>query len=152
MLYTETDSFFLHLFVNDLAKEINARSYLQNAFDFREISNGHLCNLGRGNADQHAGKIGCFIDKTKSNLIVVFVGLRFKLYCFTLCDASEPIPGVNYSIDVRHKAVAKGLTRSQIKRFKHDDYLRMYNIRALTNVGNRCIGSKLHQVRLIIFI
>ena len=44
-----------------------------------------------------------------------------------MCDASEPILGVNYPMDVRHKEVAKGLARSQIKRFKHEDYMRMYN-------------------------
>ena len=55
-------------------------------------------------------------------------------------------------MDVRHKAVAKGLARSQIKRFKHEDYVRIYNGGALTNVVNRSIGSKLYQVRLIIFL
>ena len=74
------------------------------------------------------------------------------MYSFTVCDASEPIPGVNYPIDVRHKAVAKSVARSQIKRYKHEDYVRMYNGGALTNVVNRRIGSKLYQVRLIISI
>ena len=72
------------------------------------------------------------------------------MYSFTVCDASEPIPGVNYPIDIRQKAVAKGEARSQIKRFKHEDYVRLFNGRALTNMVNRRIGSKLHQVRLII--
>ena len=45
MLYTDTDSFFLHFFVEDLAKEINSRPHLRDAFDFSEISNGHLSNL-----------------------------------------------------------------------------------------------------------
>ena len=58
MRYTDTDSFFLHLFVKDLAKEINARPHLRDAFDFSEISNGHLSNLGRGHADPHAEKVG----------------------------------------------------------------------------------------------
>ena len=40
MLYTDIDSFFVHFFVEALAKEINARHHLQDAFDFREISNG----------------------------------------------------------------------------------------------------------------
>ena len=74
------------------------------------------------------------------------------MYSFTVCEASEPISGLNYPMDVRHKAVAKGVARSQIKRFKHEDYVRMYNGGALTNVVNRRIGSKLHQVRLTIFI
>ena len=152
MLYTATDSFFLHLFVEDLANEINERPHLRDAFNFSEISNGHLSNLGRGNADLHAGEVGFFKDETKGNPIVEFIGLRPKMYSFTVCDASEPMPGVNYLMDVRHKAVAKGVARSQIKRFKHEDYVRMYNYGALTNVVNRRIGSKLHQVRLIISI
>ena len=45
MLYTDTDSFFLHFFVEVLAKEINLRPNLRDAFDFSEISNGHLNNL-----------------------------------------------------------------------------------------------------------
>ena len=70
------------------------------------------------------------------------------MYLFTVCEASEPIQGLNYPMEVRHKAVAKGVARSQIKRFKHEDYVQMYNGGALTNVVNRRIGSKLHQVRL----
>ena len=150
MLYTDTDSIFVHFFVYNLKKKINARPHLRDAFDFSEISNGHLSNLGRCNPDLHAGEVGFFKDETKGIPIVEFVGLRPKIYSFTVCDASEPIPGVNYPMDVRHKAVAKGVARSQIKRFKHEDYVRMHNGGALTNVGNRRIGSQLHHVRHII--
>ena len=66
------------------------------------------------------------------------------MYLFTVSDASQPIPGVNYPMDIRHKTVAKGLARSQIKRFKHEDYVRMLNGGAVTNVVNRRIGYKLH--------
>ena len=45
---------------------------------------------------------------------------------------------------IRHKAVAKGVARSQIMRFKHEDYVRMFNGEALTNVVNRRIGFKLY--------
>ena len=138
--------------MEDLAKEIISRSHRRDAFDFSEISNGHLSKLGHGNANIHAGEVGYFKDETKGNPIVEFVGLCPKMYSFTVCDASEPIPGVNYPMDVRHKAVAKCVARSQIKRFKHENYLRMYNGGALTNVVNRRNGSKLHQARLIISI
>ena len=96
--------------------------------------------------------MGYFKDETKGNPIVEFIGLRHKMYSFTVCDASEPIPGVNYPMDVRHKAVAIGVSRSQIKRFKNKEFVRMYNGGARTNVINRRIGSKLHPVRHIIFI
>ena len=152
MLYTETDSFFLHFYVEDLAKEINVRPHLRDAFDFSEISNGHLSNLGRGNADLHDGEVGYFKDETKGNPIIEFVGLRPKMYSFTVCDASEPIPGMNYPMVIAHKAVATGVARSQIKRFKHEYYVRMYKGGALTNVVNRRIGFKLHQVCITIYI
>ena len=96
MLYTDTDSFFLHFFVDDLAKEFNARPHLRDAFDFSEISTEHLSNLGRAEAGLHAGEVGYFKDDTKGDPIVEFVGLRPKLYSFTVCEASEPIPGLNY--------------------------------------------------------
>ena len=147
MLYTDTDSLFLHFFVEDLAKEIRSRPQLFDAFDFSEIGPGHLSDLGRYCGHYHAGEVGCFKDETKGDPIIEFVGLRPKMYLFTVCEASEPI-GVYYPMDVRHKAVAKGVARSRIKRFKHEDYVRMYNGGALTNVVNRRIGSKLHQVRL----
>ena len=74
------------------------------------------------------------------------------MYSFIVCKASELITGLNNSIDVRHKVVAIIVARSQIKRFKHEDYVRMYNGGVLTNVINCRIGSKLHQVRFTIFI
>ena len=79
MLYTDTDSFFLHFFVEDLAKEINARPHLRDAFDFSEISQRHLSNLGRAGAGLHAGKVGYFKDETTGDPIVEFVGLRPKM-------------------------------------------------------------------------
>ena len=71
--------------------------------------------------------MGYFKDETKGNTIVEFIGLRFQMYSFTVCDTSEPISGVYYPMDIRHKAVAKGVACFQIKRFKHEDYVRMFN-------------------------
>ena len=152
MLYTDTYSFILHFFVEDLAKEINASPYFRDVFDFSDISYGHLSNMGRGHADLHAGKVGYFKEETKGNPIVEFIGLLPKMYSFTVCDASDPTPGVNYRMDIRHKAVAKGMARSQNKRFKHENYVRIFNGGAITNVVNRRIGYKFYQVRLIISI
>ena len=60
MLYTNTDSLFLHFMVEDLAKEIMARPQLRDAFDFSEISSVHLFNLHRGGGNTHAEKVGYF--------------------------------------------------------------------------------------------
>ena len=152
MLYTDTDSFFLNFFVDDLAKEIKARPKLYDAFDLSEISPGHLSNLGSVGGNHNAGDVGYFKDETKGDPIIEFVGLRPKMYSFTVCHADESIPGLNYPMDTWHKAVARGVSRAQIKRLKHENYVRMYNGGDQTNVVNRRIGSKLDQVRLTISI
>ena len=151
MLNTDTDSFSFHFFVKDITKEINSRPHFRDNFEFSKIGNGQLLNLGRENANVHVREVGYFKDEIKGNSLVDFVDLRPKIYSITLCDACEPIPGFNYQMDMRHNALAKSVARSQIKRFNHEDYVRMYNRGALTNVVNRRIGSKLHQVRLIIY-
>ena len=135
-----------------MANEINARPHHRDAFDFSEISLGHLFNLGFAKARLHSGEVDYFKDETRGDPIVEFVGLRPNMYSFNVCAASEPIPGLNYSMDVRHKAMAKGVARSQIKRFKHEDYVRLYIGGALTNVVNCRIGSNLHQVQMTIHI
>ena len=112
----------------------------------------HLSNLRRATVGLHAGEVGYFKDETKGDPIVEFVGLSPNIYSFTGCEASESIPKLNYPMEVRHKAVSTGVTRSQIKRFKHEDDVRMYNGGVRTNVVNRRIGSILHQVRLTVFI
>lgn len=45
---------------------------------------------------------------------------------------------------MKHKAVANSLARFEIIRFKHKDYVRMYNSEALVNVINRRISSNVH--------
>ena len=37
MLYSDTDSFFLHFFVEDLAQEINVRPHRRDAFDLARL-------------------------------------------------------------------------------------------------------------------
>lgn len=62
------------------------------------------------------------------------------MYSFTIFDASEFIPGMKYSIGVRQKAVTNSVARFQIKRFKHKNYVRMFNGWPLSNVIKRRIG------------
>ena len=93
MLYTATDSVFCHLFVEDLAKKINARVYLRDAFDFSKISNGHRSNLARGNTNLHAGIVGYFKDETNGNPIVELIGLRPKCTCSPCATHPNPSQG-----------------------------------------------------------
>ena len=103
MLYIDTNLFFLHFFVEEFAKEINARPHLRDAFEFSKINNGHLFIFKRCNADLNAGEVVYFKDETMGNPIVEYLGLRPNMYSFTVCDESEPIPELNYPMDIRHK-------------------------------------------------
>ena len=98
MLYTDTDSFFLQFFVDDLAKEINSRPLLRDAFDFSEIEPTHLSQLRGIKIDVHGGEVGYFKDETKGDPIVEFVGLRPKMYSFTVCRATQYIDGLNSKV------------------------------------------------------
>ena len=69
------------------------------------------------------------------------------MYSFTVMDAEEydqrlPVEPVQ----LRHKAVAKGVSRANIKRFTHEEYVTMFREGDARKVTNRRIGSKLHQV------
>ena len=61
LLYTDTDSFFLQFFVEDLVEAIYSSSSVRSAFDFSEISPHYLSNLGTPH-DNHAGQVGYFKD------------------------------------------------------------------------------------------
>ena len=148
MLYTDRDSFFLQFFVDDLAEKINARPQVRDAFDYSEISPGHISNLAQSNVQLHAGEVGYFKDECRGDPIVEFVGHRPKMYSFKVMEAMEydprrlPLDAVHF----KHKAVAKGVSLPNIKNFTHDDYVAMSREGEARKVTNRRIGSKLHQV------
>ena len=152
MLYTDTDSFFLQFFVDDLTKEINARPQVRDVFDFSEIRRGHISNLARSHAQLQAGEDGYFKDECKGDPIVKFVGLQPKMYSFKVIEAVEynsrlpPLDEVHF----KHKAVAKGVSRANIKNFTYDDYVAMFPNGEARKVTNRRIGSKLHQVNFTV--
>ena len=85
---------------------------------------------GQG-ADVQGGEVGYFKDETKGDPIVEFDALRPKMYSFTVCRTTEYTQCLNCEVETRHKNVAKGISCSQIKQFKNEDYLRMYNGGAL---------------------
>jgi hypothetical protein len=142
MLYTDTDSFFLQFFVEDLAKKLRSRRVFGH-FDFSTVSSLSPTFLHN---DNHAGEVGFFKDECKGDPIVEFVALKPKMYSFTVMDCFEPEGPPPLPAVLRHKAVAKGISRANIKRFSHEDYLTMFREGDCRKVTNRRIGSKLHQV------
>jgi hypothetical protein len=147
MLYTDTDSFFLQFFVDDLPQELKSRG-VYGAFDFSSISYLHPTKL---HSNHHEGEVGYFKDECNGDQIVEFVGLRPKMYSFTVMDARDPDPRLPpLPVNIKHKSVAKGISRANIRRFTHEDYLTMFREGDSRKVTNRRIGSKLHQVLSLI--
>ena len=69
------------------------------------------------------------------------------MYVLTVMDAEEYDPRLPVeSVQLRHKAVAKGVSRANLKRLTHDEYVTMFREGDARKVTNRRIGSKLHQV------
>ena len=152
MLYTDTDSFFLQFFVEDLATELNRDPTMRDWFDFSEIPVDHISGLGTA-ADPHAGVVGYFKDESKGDPVYEVIALRPKTYSVQTVkackyDPENPMPAPVF----KHKAVAKGITRENIKRLIHEDYRNMYNENPCRNVINRRIGCKLHQVILCLLL
>ena len=144
MLYTDTDSFFLQFFVDGLKQALASKRGVLDAMDFSDVSSNHPSRL---HSDDHAGEVGYFKNECKGNPIVEFVALKPKMYSFTIMDAEEYDPHLPVEeVQLKHKAVAKGVSRANIKQFRHDDYVQMFREGDARKVTNRRIGSKLHQV------
>ena len=99
-----------------------------------------MSGLGAPN-DPHGGVVGYFKDEMKGEQVYELIALKPKSYSVRTVKASlyQPDSVMPPPVFI-HKAVAKGITRANIKRLTHEDYRQMYN------VINRRIGTKLHQV------
>ena len=144
MLYSDTDSIFLQFFVEYFPHKIKSRPAVRDSVDFSDMSNHHLTGLHN---IANAGEVGYFKDECKCHPSVEFVGLRPKMYRFNVMDAEEYDPRLPVEpVQLRHKTVAKGVSRANIKRFTPEEYVKMFREGDARKVINRRIGSKLHQV------
>lgn len=85
----DTD-FFLYFFVKNLTKKFKSRSHVCIAFDFNEISPNYRSNFHLVGDELYAEVIGYFLEETKSDPIVEFVGQCIIMYSFTCATHSSP--------------------------------------------------------------
>ena len=93
----------------------------------------------------NAMKVGYFKDECKWYPIVKFNGLRLMFNFLTLINAEEyhtrlPVDPVQ----LKHKAVAKGVSLANINGFTHDEYFTMLLVNDACKVTNRRVRSILH--------
>jgi len=78
--------------------------------------------------------VGKFKDETGGKKITEFVGLRPKMYSFTVHN------------DKKTHVRAKGIATATSKKLRHQDYLKQLNLPEENKLANRRIGCKLHKV------
>ena len=92
--------------------------------------------------------MGYFKDEMKGEQVYEVIALKPKSYSVRTVKATMYNPDSEMPHPVfMNKAVAKKITRENIKRLTHEDYREMYNeVPNCRNVINRRIGTKLYQV------
>ncbi len=78
-------------------------------------------------------------DETGGKKITEFIGLRPKMYSFTVQG--------DMNIDSHHRA--KGIAKATSNKLRHQDYLDQLHLPSESLLTNRRIGYKLHQVHSI---
>ena len=104
VLFTDTDSLFYSIKTDDVYDDF---SKMQQYFDFSNYPKDHPLY-----SRKNAAKLGYFKDESGGIPITEFVGLRAKMYSYTVLNDKA-----------KHER-AKGVTRAVIKNsITHDDYL-----------------------------
>jgi len=80
--------------------------------------------------------VGKFKDETAGKKITEFVGLRPKMYSYTVHGDANP--------DSHHRA--KGIAHATSRKLKHQDYLDQLHLPQENRLPNRRIGYKLHKL------
>jgi hypothetical protein len=130
LLFTDTDS---------LMYEITAPRVYDTIWANREKFD--LSDMPRNSPyydPTNAKVIGKFKDEACGKSIIEFVGLRPKMYSFTVADEEGGTPA--------EKIRAKGIQRAACKNIRHADFLRQLHEPTENMLINRRIGSKLHRV------
>jgi len=107
LLYTDTDSFFYEIISDDVYADIN-KPNLKQYFDLSNYDKKHSCF-----SMKNKKVLGKFKDECKGRIIVEFIGLRPKLYCY---EIFEDIILKKKAKGVKQKVLEKSITFKDFKR------------------------------------
>ena len=138
LIFTDTDSLYYFVEgVDDLEKMLFEDKERDKYLDFSDYPVGHPY---RNQTNKMV--IGMFKCETRGSSIKEIVGLRPKMYSFTMTD--ESIQG-----GVKEKKRIKGISRAAAKTLHHQNYLDQLHEAQENYLTNRRIGSILHQIYTI---
>jgi hypothetical protein len=78
VLQTDTDGLMLHIKTEDFYEDI--KNDIDKWFDTSNFSDGDRFEIEAKNKM----KLGCFKIETGENIVTIFIGLRAKMYCYTI--------------------------------------------------------------------
>ena len=107
LIYTDTDSFIYEICCDDINYEL---SKLKSFFDFSNYPKNH--NLYSEENKKVPGK---FKDETASKEIVEFVGLKSKMYSFSVKDSDKNLIEIKTAKGVKKNVIEKNLKLEQYK-------------------------------------
>jgi len=136
LLFTDTDSLMYEIHTTNLYDTIWEH---RDMFDLSDYPKEFY------HSDENNKVIGKFKDECNGKPMLEFVGLRPKMYSFTVLRELNPSPEQD-GTSVSEKARAKGIQRAALQRLRHDDYLRQLRTPVENHLTNRRIGAKLHKV------
>ena len=138
LIFTDTDSLYYFVEgVDDIEKMLFEDKERNKYLDFSDYPEGHAY---RNQTNKMV--IGMFKCETRGSSIKEIVGLRPKMYSFTMTD--ESIQG-----GVKEKKRIKGISRAAAKTLRHQNYLDQLHEAEENYLTNRRIGSILHQIYTI---
>ena len=111
LLYTDTDSFVLEIFTDDIYEDMKNDGHL---FDFSEYPKNHkFYNI------KNKKKIGIFKDELKGAILTEFVALKPKMYSYEYIENNSIInknrhKGVKQSCTIFHNDYKKCLYKEEI--------------------------------------
>ena len=136
LLFTDTDSLMYEMETPDLYRAIID---MKQHFDLSNINPSKPYYQHYFGANKAVlGKMKC---EARGNPISDFVGLRPKMYSFEMvCKKPDG------TLETVGKHRAKGIQRSRVARFNHQQYLDQIRNPTENYAINRRLGSRLHQI------
>ena len=127
LIYTDTDSYVLQTFTNDIFEDYKA---LRQHMDFSGYNKNHpsydACNKKA---------LGKFKDECDGKIITELLALRPKMYCYKLYN------------EVKEEKKAKGVPKLKVKTdLDMKDYENTLHYKKAKNVNFNAIRSKNHQI------
>ena len=139
LIYTDTDSFIYEIFSEDLHQDLKQ---IENFFDFSNYPTDHFLF-----STLNKKVPGKFKDETASNMIKEFVGLRSKMYCFSV-DEKKELKEFKTAKGVKKYVIEKDLKLQQYKKVLFENVQLEHEFRNIKSERHQVFTSHEKKISL----